>query len=1794
MISPAPHQQTPRATAAHALRSFSRGAAFHRPVLLIIVVLLALLVGRAQAQYTIIDSGSNQTFIASATNAAAYSWTLDGSSVGTSSATFTYSPDLTAVGTHDLIVYQTLATGGTTTAEWGLRVRIPISTSSKQYYVATTGSDSNNGSIGAPFRSLEAAQTIIRGLARPLPPGGVTVFLRSGTYWRTSTFMLTGSDSGTPSAPVIYTAYPGETVVLSTGTALPSRVWAQLALSETNRVTTGVDVTRIWETDASLFTNKGPYPVKYGTWPVRNAQATTTSVPDLFYNDSRAWLSRYPNHNPADDYLTPNLKMDGIAADLTGTAYLNTSGTYLNSSGTAVAVGGAFHYYSADADHVTRWKTALSHGGLWLQGFWRVTWQSDVAQVLDIDTVNQVVEFAPNAAPNGGFGNKYTRPVGSLKEPYWAINLLEEMDQPGEWAVDFSRKKLYFLMDQDGAPPDGSVVVADYTGPVVQISGSNIILQSLAFDESLGVGVLLSNTASRNLVIGCSFRNMTNMAVSIQSGSLNGVVSCNMNEMGSMVSQITSSGTAGSASPNQGNFVVNNKMTGVGRYAQVYQPGLNMVYPSAGNRVAHNYIYDIPQMGVQFAGYRNLYEYNNISKYGTLVDDNGAFYSYEDFYGNDTFRYNYEHDTPLASAITYDGGSRTVSGHYYGNISQQNSACEGQSLGIGLCSQIDCINNMSIGGGRYGSFDFTSATQSNINNNVAIGGYYPPDFRWSQVTVVNGSNVYTTASGDVLGNGPNLSYASDPGFIDMAGEDLRLRPDSQLLNDLPNFKPIPFEMNGLYNDEYRTDAKTNSPFIVTRPLAASGTSVTMSGTLVYPRFDGNTAVSVYWGTVDGGADSASWQHVISLGVQPAIVVSTTIGGLDPAIPYYYRYFASNPYGTAWAPTSGSSGAAPAAPPGGITVTGSNGQLILAWSAADWAQTYIIQRASSPGGTYVTVGTVSGTSFTDTALTTGQTYYYTVTASNTLGSSPASSTVQGTVPPGARRKANNATTLDLAGSWTAGVVPNSLDTAFWSGTYDAVNQPVSVGSGLTVESIMVGTLVRSATITAGVGSINLVAAGGIGLDLSVATQDVAIGASVTLGSPQSWNIASGRTLSVAGSIGDAGQGCSLTLTGSGTLVLTGSNTFSGGLTITPPAGGLPVYKYGGNNPAPDVKVSSGAIGPIVANGRLDILNAATIGTILGTGSTGFIANSSTARNILTFQAGSSFSMFNFGADYSQATLRSTGTSAVTFLFYGYNVSSPNASYTIDGGSWVLNQIGQNNTGAQTSGATTVTGAAFVKVATQTGYSHGTWNVTSGTLQFAGGVSENNGNATATNTSLVFNVNNSGGGPGSLIISGGLTLSDGGGAAEGNSATVGAGGQIYLQSGGLTLGSATAHPSETDTFNLQPGGRLIVYGAISAGSGTTGQTHTFNWTGGQLTAATVTTGSGFAAPAAGGISATDLYQSSGTLAPGDTGVAGKTAINGNYYLDTSGTLAIDIGGTTRASGFQTGQYDYLTVSGSTTLHGNLAVSLINGFVPISSQTFTVLTSSGTITGGFANAAFGGWIPTTDGKAALLISSTNGNVNLSNYTTINPPTISVQPASATVAAGTAVTLSVSASASIATPNSYQWYLGTGAIPGATGPAYTIASANLIDTGDYSVMVANTAGSVKSGTATLTVYTPLQFWRLTSFGTINNIGNAADLADPDGDGVPNLMEYALSTNPASASSVSRPVTAVSGGYLTLRFARSSADVTYLVEGSFDLDHWTTIATNPGTVGSQPVVSDTAPISGSSRRFMRLKVTNP
>src|SRR5258708_17718941 len=92
------------------------------------------------------------------------------------------------------------------------------------------------------------------------------------------------------------------------------------------------------------------------------------------------------------------------------------------------------------------------------------------------------------------------------------------------------------------------------------------------------------------------------------------------------------------------------------------------------------------------------------------------------------------------------------------------------------------------------------------------------------------------------------------------------------------------------------------------------------------------------------------------------------------------------------------GGSPPSAPTGLTATPGNAQVSLSWTASSGATSYNVLRSTVSGSGYTTVATgIVGTSYTNTGLTNGTTYYFVVSATNSVGTSANSSEATATPP-----------------------------------------------------------------------------------------------------------------------------------------------------------------------------------------------------------------------------------------------------------------------------------------------------------------------------------------------------------------------------------------------------------------------------------------------------------------------------------------------------------------------------------------------------------------------------------------------------------------------------------------------------------------------------------------------------------------------------------------------------------------------------------------------------------------------------
>ena len=157
--------------------------------------------------------------------------------------------------------------------------------------------------------------------------------------------------------------------------------------------------------------------------------------------------------------------------------------------------------------------------------------------------------------------------------------------------------------------------------------------------------------------------------------------------------------------------------------------------------------------------------------------------------------------------------------------------------------------------------------------------------------------------------------------------------------------------------------------------------------------------------------------------------------------------------------------------------------------------------------------------------------------------------------------------------------------------------------------------------------------------------------------------------------------------------------------------------------------------------------------------------------------------------------------------------------------------------------------------------------------------------------------------------------------------------------------------------------------------------------------------------------------------------------------------------------------------------------------------VLSGSTATRSNFASSIAGSPVGMNTGPDGNLyfLSRANGAVYKITFTGSSAPVITNQPQSITVSEGNQASFSVTATGT--PPLSYQWRKNLVNISGATSSTFTIPAVVPGDQGSYSVVVSNSAGSVTSNNATLTVTAANQL----PTATINTPGAGATYAGGD-----------------------------------------------------------------------------------------------
>ena len=654
---------------------------------------------------------------------------------------------------------------------WG-----PTITTDKNIYVATSGNDATgDGTISKPYLTLTKAKTTANSI-KAASTSGVTIWFRGGTYSMPTTVSFTSSDAGTVTKPIIYRAYTNENVIFSGAKAVTPAKWVAYTGS-TSRLNPAVTAGQIQEcTLANLAMSvTGIMPDMIND--VNNAYYQYTNLPGVYWNGSRQKLARFPNDYP--NYMEAKTVVTGGDATTAGVFQYKTTTAEL---------------YDANMNKVSgreaAWAAALSHG-VYLKGYWRCNWQITTLKATAIDQTAKTITLSPGVT----LGNKYHLPLGSGHEPYYVVNLLEEIDQPGEWCIDALDGKMYIYAPS--AITSSNLTVSDNKNPMFSMNSAGYIqFIGIEFMDNLGNAFNLTNCTNVQ-INGCIIHDIEYDAVVINGGTNCGVLSSNLYDLGASGVLVGAAGSAASAS---NHFITNCHIYNFGYLNNIYAASVNLAYKNIalfGAKMDHNLIHDCPHAGVLHGGSNNLFEYNDVFHTSRCSDDMGAFYCFTDSNANggNILRYNLMHNSLQGDGVYFDHFG--LNDKAYSNVAYQLN--RGYIFRVHWNQDVD--NNIAYKC-RSGFLLAMGFAGANATNNVALGN--ATQFSLSDGTLDASNKSYYTM---------NLKYTDETNL------DFSLLPTSQVFKDIPGFLNFPASSVGLFIDSYRVSKSLPANYKVNPPIS---------------------------------------------------------------------------------------------------------------------------------------------------------------------------------------------------------------------------------------------------------------------------------------------------------------------------------------------------------------------------------------------------------------------------------------------------------------------------------------------------------------------------------------------------------------------------------------------------------------------------------------------------------------------------------------------------------------------------------------------------------------------------------------------------------------------------------------------------------------------------------------------------------------------------------------------------------------------------------------------------------------
>lgn len=290
----------------------------------------------------------------------------------------------------------------------------------------------------------------------------------------------------------------------------------------------------------------------------------------------------------------------------------------------------------------------------WMFGYWNNEYTNSQAKIRRVDKNNKsiIIQGAVRGSMTGA------------NRPYYYFNILEELDLPGEYYIDFNTSVLYYYPTEGFA--ENGVDLSVKKNTLLELDkAKNVVIENVDFEYCRDIAVMERN-CNNVLIKDCAFTGIGTYAVLQTSCNASGLYGCDINQTGAH-SVMLEGGNLYTLTKSD-NYVINTRIRQNGTRRRTYSGAI--LSRGCGNYIYRNSFRDSEHMGVYLFGAQHEIAYNNFSNMCNMSGDAGCIYMAGCWYTADTRTIaNYFEDMSPHPEV-HAGGNTAV---YYDNSTSHST-----------------------------------------------------------------------------------------------------------------------------------------------------------------------------------------------------------------------------------------------------------------------------------------------------------------------------------------------------------------------------------------------------------------------------------------------------------------------------------------------------------------------------------------------------------------------------------------------------------------------------------------------------------------------------------------------------------------------------------------------------------------------------------------------------------------------------------------------------------------------------------------------------------------------------------------------------------------------------------------------------------------------------------------------------------------------------------------------------------------------------------------------------------------